>query len=450
MATLTAPPLNGIHGSGPEPAHSPERPLAADAGWYAPPAPPEPKSVEEAGLSEHDVESLIFKTLLHYGPLSGSALADHMCLPRAVLLDTLGRMREDLSIAIRSSSGVSDYVYQLTDPGHSRAKQHRDRSPYLGPAPAPMAVYERAVAKQSVRTAGLTLGALTASLRDLSVKPELVSRLCQAANDGGGLFLFGKPGNGKTTLAERLCRATGQYIWVPYVVSVGADLIRVFDAACHERVEANGSSQTRFDRRWVLIRRPTVVVGGELKLEQLDAQYQPLLGVHEAPLQMKAAGGALVIDDFGRQRASSSEILNRLIVPLEKRMDFINLASGRQVRTPFDLLFVLSTNLEPRELVDEAFLRRIPYKIEVGDPDVAEFRQMLENQAAGLGMGIKPGAIDWLLEHAYRAANRTPRYCHARDLLRQVRTYCSVHAQAPWVSQETLGVAVHNYFAAIS
>lgn len=411
--------------------------------------PPEPQNLEQAGVSESELESLLLKSLLHAGAASGATLADGACLPAVLVRESLGSLRDGLLIAIKCASGLNDYVYQLTELGHARAKQHRERCAFVGPAPVPIAIYQRAMERQSIKQCGLSLAAMRQALADLSIKPSLVSRLCQAVNDGGGMFLFGKPGNGKTTVAERLCDAFGQYLWVPQMVSVGGDLIRVYDPVCHQRVELPGLAQ-RYDRRWVLVRRPTVVVGGELTLEQLEASYQPTQGINEAPIQMKATGGALLIDDFGRQRVGCDAILNRLIVPLEKGHDYLSLASGRQVRTPFDALFILSTNLEPSDLVDEAFLRRIPYKIEVSDPEEGEFRGLFEKRAAAADFEIAAGAIDWLLETAYRQAGRELRYCHPRDLLRQVRTYCTVHELPRQVNQQTLGVAIENYFATLS
>ncbi|QDU89970.1 hypothetical protein Pla175_33680 [Pirellulimonas nuda] len=414
------------------------------------PSPPEPQSLEQAGVSDSELESMLLKSLLHEGAASGAALADGVCLPTALVRETLSALRDELLIGIKSASGLHDYVYQLTELGHARAKQHRERCAFIGSAPVPIAVYQRAMERQSIKQCGLSLAAMRRALADLSIKPSLVSRLCQAVNDGGGMFLFGKPGNGKTTVAERLCDAFGQYLWIPQMVSVGGDLIRVFDPVCHQRVELPANAAQRYDRRWVLVRRPTVVVGGELTLEQLEANYQPTQGVNEAPIQMKSTGGALLIDDFGRQRAGCDAILNRLIVPLEKGFDYLSLASGRQVRTPFDTLFILSTNLEPSDLVDEAFLRRIPYKIEVYDPEEGEFRALFEKTAAAAGFDIAPGAVDWLLETAYRQTGRELRYCHPRDLLRQVRTYATVHELPRQVNEQTLGVAIENYFATLS
>lgn len=409
--------------------------------------PPEPASLTETGLVAAEIEALLLKHLLHGGVATGMQIASDLCLPRTVVVELLNQLRAELLVAIKGNSGLSDFVFQLTDAGHARAKQHVSRANYVGPAPVPLSYYTRSLEHQSCRRLGVSLPRLRTALRDLQLDPALVSRLAQALNDARGLFLFGHPGNGKTSIAERLGKSFGQYLWIPQIVSVGADLVRLYDPVVHRRVEHPQLNLQRYDRRWVLIERPTVVMGGELTLDHLDARFNSTVGIHEAPAQMKAGGGVLVIDDFGRQRASSSEILNRLIVPLEKGFDFLNLASGRQIQAPFDLLFVLSTNLQPRELVDEAFLRRIPYKIEVGDPTEADLAALVLQLANSGGYAVEAGAIEYLLEAHYRRANREPRYCHARDLLRQVRNYCQVHELPLALNPATVDEAVANYFA---
>lgn len=414
-----------------------------------PDAPPEPQTLAEAGLSEGDVEALVLKTLSQLGNSTGSEVAQEICLSRSLTGETLSRLRDELLIAIKSSAGVNDYIYQLTEAGVARARQHSARCNYVGAAPVPLAVYTEAINQQSIQNSRLKIRQLQAAFADLTLRAELVQQIAQAIHDGRGLFLYGDPGNGKTTIAERIVGAFGQHVWIPRMVSVGGDMLRLFDATCHEPADAGHLAITKYDRRWVLIERPTVVVGGELTLEQLDARYHPSAGISEAPMQMKANGGALVIDDFGRQRVSSTEILNRLIVPLEKQFDYLNLVSGRQIQAPFDLLFILSTNLEPRQLVDEAFLRRIPYKIKVGDPSEFEFRELLERLAEEKGFAIDAGAVDHLLDTHYRPSNRPLRFCHPRDLLRQIHNYCEVMEQPRRVCKDSINAAVMNYFSTL-
>lgn len=415
----------------------------------APPAPPEPQTLEKTLLTGSQVESLLLKGLLDLGNATGAELAAYICLSRPIIGEALNALRDELMVSIKASAGVHDFVYQLTDAGFQRARRYAQQCNYVGAAPVTLATYEAAIRRQSISKTRLTLQRLQASLEDMTLKEVFVSQIAQAINDGRGMFLYGSPGNGKTTLAERLCDAFGQYIWIPQMISIRGDLVRLYDPNCHELADAPQLKESKYDRRWVLIRRPTVVVGGELTLEQLDTRYNDAAGVSEAPVQMKANGGTLLIDDFGRQRVSSTEILNRLIVPLEKQYDFLNLASGRQIQTPFDLLFILSTNLEPRELVDEAFLRRIPYKIEVNDPDEQEYRKLFQMLTDKMGYELAPGVIDDLIAQHYTAAQRPLRFCQPRDLLRQIKNYCEVHELPQLVNSQAMEVAVHNYFAGL-
>jgi hypothetical protein len=204
------------------------------------------------------------------------------------------------------------------------------------------------------------------------------------------------------------------------------------------------------DQRWIRIRRPTIVVGGELTLESLEIKTNTNTGIGEAPLQMKSNGGTLVIDDFGRQRCSTDELLNRWIVPLETGYDYLNLASGRKIQVPFDQLIVFSTNLEPAALVDEAFLRRIPYKLDVQDPSEPQFRELFQLSASSMGIACRSEMVDYLIDTHYQRAGRPLRFCHPRDLLRQVSNFCSFHEVPREVTRQNLDAAVKNYFAAIS
>ncbi|TWT38281.1 hypothetical protein KOR34_32500 [Posidoniimonas corsicana] len=414
-----------------------------------PPPPPEPVTLAEAGVSADEVEGLVLKTLLHLGPTVGSGVAAEVCLSRSIVDATLDQLRDGLQVAIKGTAGLNDFVYHLTEAGHSNAQRRVERARYTGPAPAPLAAYEAAIRKQSLRRARLSVPDLGKALSDLTLRHEFLGQVAQAIHDGRGMFLYGPPGNGKTTIAERVVDAFGQHIWIPKMVSVGGDLVRLYDPSCHEAFNPPGLDAQRYDRRWVLIRRPTVVAGGELALDQLDASFQAALGVSEAPIQLKANGGALLVDDFGRQRVSSEEILNRLIVPLEKGVDHLSLASGRRIQTPFEQLFILSTNLAPRELVDEAFLRRIPYKIEVQGPTQDQFRSLVRRLAEGMRYEVSAESIDYLLREHYAQSERALRFCHPRDLLRQACNYCEVHELPKVVTRDVWDVAVRNYFVGL-
>jgi hypothetical protein len=424
--------------------------LAGRASEAAPLAvPPEPATLLDSGLPRAELESLVLKILLQRGACTGSIISEVVCLPRTIVGETLDRIRNELLVTIKSSSGIQDYVYQLTDAGFQRAQQHAARCNFVGPAPVVFDDYVASIYRQSLQRAPFSLKNLQRALASLTLQPSLVSQIGQALNDGRGLFLYGAPGNGKTSIAERVCGSFGQCVWIPQIVTIHGELMRIYDPSCHEAVKSPQLDALKYDHRWVLIRRPTIVVGGELTLEYLETRFNTSAGIAEAPVQLKSNCGTLVIDDFGRQRVSSTEILNRLIVPLEKHYDFLYLASGRQIQVPFDELLVLSTNLEPKDLLDEAFLRRIPYKIEIGDPTEIQFRELVTTQATALGFEMDPAAVEHLIEQHYRRAHRPFRFCHPRDLLRQIKNFCEVHGEPKRLTPDNFDLAVQNYFAGL-
>lgn len=410
------------------------------------PPPREPSSLGEAGLTEGVLDALVLKHLLQLGSTTGHQLAREICLPRLLVGQALERLRAELLVVIKSSAGFSDYFFQLTEAGFVRARQHAARSNYVGAAPIPLASYRLAMRHQSLETQRPSIEGLARAMGEFEIEPRLLSRLAQAINDGRAMLLHGSPGNGKTSIAERLCAAFDAPLWIPRMVGIGGDMLRLFDSSCHEEVTLPGLDSQRYDRRWVLIRRPCVIAGGELALEHFEARYSATIGISEAPISMKANGGALVIDDFGRQQVSPTAILNRLILPLENRVDYLNLASGRQIQVPLDMMCVLATNLEPRPLVDEAFLRRIPYKLEIPSPNSEQFVRLWNRLLEQLGFAAESGTLEYLVDKVYKEGQRPMRFCHPRDLLRQIRNYCQVHGEPPLVTRERIDEAVENYF----
>ena len=266
---------------------------------------------------------------------------------------------------------LGDHVYQLTDQGRERARLALRECAYAGPAPVPLEDYVDSVQAQTIRTEKPKKQQLEKAFSDINVEPEMLAQLGPAISAGKGMFIYGPPGNGKTTVAQRITRCFGQNILVPYALVEDGQIIKFFDASSHEPVETKEGSLLKasdHDRRWIRIRRPTVVVGGELTMDNLELKHDPVSHISEASLQLKSNCGSLLIDDFGRQRVNPTELLNRWIVPLENRIDYLTLANGKKVEVPFEQLIIFSTNLEPHDLADDAFLRRIPFKIEVGAP----------------------------------------------------------------------------------
>ena len=387
------------------------------------------------------------------GATSGRHVAEQLKLPYGIVHDGLQKLKAELLIGYKGSAGLNDYTYELSENGFERAQRYWQRCTYFGSAPVTLDSYIESVNRQSCKNATPRLSDVQRALSEFVLPAETVSQIGQAVNAGRALFLHGSPGNGKTTIAERIIRSLSDSIWIPRTITVTGEIIRLFDPSCHieDPLPADESvNGERYDHRWVRIRRPTIVVGGELTFEHLEITHNQVTGLNESPIQLKSNGGALVIDDFGRQRISTAELLNRWIIPLEKGHDYLSLTSGRQIQVPFDPLVVFATNLLPEDVVDEAFLRRIPFKIEMVDPTEAEFRALFEKTAEKLGVETPAKAFDHLVTRYYRATSRPFRYCHVRDLLFQVQNYCSFHEQPLDINEETLNIAARNYFGNMS
>ncbi|MEW4566014.1 AAA family ATPase [Bremerella sp. JC770] len=413
--------------------------------------PREPETLREANLTSTDVEALCLKYLLTAGEASGREIGNQLSIPFLLMDESLRKMKYDQLVVYKDTAQAGDYVYFLTDLGRERARRYNEHCTYYGAAPVSLKDYIASVRAQSLEGQSPSVAALETAFEDLLINKSMFRRLGPAINSGRGLFLFGAPGNGKTSIAERVTRAFGKYIWVPRAIGIDGEILRVFDPAVHDEVPLEDGpgimQQHRIDRRWVRIKRPTIIVGGELTMDNLEISTVQSTGVSEAPLQLKSNCGTLVIDDFGRQRMSTDELLNRWIVPLEKRYDFLNMRGGKKIQVPFDQLIVFSTNLEPRDLCDDAFLRRIPYKIEVIDPTEHEFRQLFDIMCPLMGFTINEPAIDYLIETHYKKVNRPFRCCQPRDLLMQVRNMC-LYENAPLeLTNEYFDDAVDNYFA---
>ena len=414
--------------------------------------PVEPDSLQETGLPVSLIESLLCKRLLLVGTCSGRKLAEHICLPFRILEPTFQNLRARQIIVHKNSAPLNDYNYALTQEGAERARAAMDACGYVGPAPIPLMDYVLATEAQSIRAESPKRSDLREAFEDITVDEELFESLGPAINSGAGLFLYGEPGNGKSTLAKRITQCFGQDVWIPQVIIEDGQLIKLYDAAFHEKSGEEESTilkSAAYDRRWVKIRRPTVIVGGELTMEGLEIRYDPNGNVSEAPLQMKSNCGCLLIDDFGRQRINPTELLNRWIVPLEARYDFLTLSTGKKIQVPFEQLIIFSTNLDPEDLVDEAFLRRIPYKIEIGNPEQDEFHELFEIYAEIFDCDYLPDVIDVLIEKHYVGAGRAMRRCHPRDLLQQIRNFCVYNELPMEMRDEYFDRVVKSYFSVV-
>jgi hypothetical protein len=425
----------------------PAKPTPGEPDAFVPLA---PRSLREAGISDSQLEAFVLKFLLARSSAAGREIAEHLALPFALVEPPLHAMKAQRLVVFRNTAAAGDYVYDLTDLGAERARRHLETCTYFGAAPVSLEDYVASVEAQSVRRQRPRLDRLRAALSELVLDDDLLGQLGEAVNSGLGFLLYGESGNGKTSIAQRVTRAYGEAIWVPRAISVGGEILRFFDTTHHEMLPWDDTNDTvdgrKTDARWVRVRRPTIVAGGELTMQHLEVTTNQVTGISEAPLQLKSNCGTLVIDDFGRQRVSPTELLNRWIVPLERRRDVLDLASGRKFEVPFDQLIIFSTNMTPSDLVDEAFLRRIPYKIDVNDPSEEQFREVFLRAAREMGVDYRESSIDYLLSRHYRPAGRALRFCHARDLVQQVANFCEFRGHALAVTEQNLDAAVKNYF----
>jgi hypothetical protein len=408
-------------------------------------------SLQDAGLAIHEVEQLVLRMLLSRGEATGRQVVQQLKLPLRLIEPVLSGLKKQQLIGYHGSDPTNDFVHRLTPAGEERAQRSMRRTTYFGAAPVPLSHYRQAVAAQTLEDQWPTHAQLSHALHDMQLSPKMLRRLGPAVAGGRGLFLYGEPGNGKTSIAERICRSFGNYIWIPRAILIDSEIMRLYDPLLHTEAPLSGQSDVvsdrEYDHRWVRIHRPTVVAGGELTLEMLEIQRNPSSNVNEAPLQLKSNCGVMLIDDFGRQRVPPDQLLNRWIVPLEKRHDYLNVHGGKKIQVPFDQLVVLCTNLEPRELADEAFLRRIPYKIAVENPSEAVFFQLCEQQCRELNIHYNPQAIEYLLNRHFRSGKREMRGCHPRDIMHQVRNYCIFHQEPLQLTKDNLDFAIETYFS---
>jgi len=413
--------------------------------------PLQPETLEETRLTVEEVERLVLKFLQQKGSATGREICAQICLPFQIVDPILKQLKQDQLLAFKGAAEMGDYEFVITETGRERARLYARECTYFGAAPVSLRDYLRAMEAQSVAKQEASEEDLREAFSDLIVSERMFDKLGPAINSGRGMFLFGEPGNGKTSIAERITKCFGSTIWIPRALGIDGDIVRLFDPGVHELVE-DGRGDGIFDlsgvdARWVQVVRPTVIAGGELTMSELEVVQNAQTKICEAPLQLKSNCGTLVIDDFGRQTMPVDVLLNRWIVPLEKRYDFLNLPSGKKIQVPFDQLIIFSTNLEPKDLVDDAFLRRIPYKIEVSDPTEEEFRALFRLMAPMMGFQYEEEPVNYLIETHYRQAGRPFRSCHPRDLLLQIRNYCTYKRIPKRLSQEGFDFAAENYFS---
>ncbi len=407
-----------------------------------------PENLAETGLNQVFVEDLICKMLLSLGSLSGRELSQRLGLPLQIFSDLLYALKQRLILAYQSTSGVSDFHYILTEVGRQKALLAREQSNYLGTAPVPFQEYLDSIEKQSIRNERPGQKQLESALKGLVLPPDFLDLLGPAINSGRGMFLYGDPGNGKTEVAIRIAKCFTNSVYIPRTIIVEGQLIQLYDPQCHNAAEPEQEEgQKSSDQRWLKIERPAVVVGGEMDLDSLEIGYNAQTKICEASLQMKGNSGVFVIDDFGRQRVSPEKMLNRWILPLEKRIDYLTLPSGNKIMVPFNALLIFCSNLDPGRILDESFLRRIPYKIRMTDPSEEEFVAILQDAAKQFEIPYEQSSVDYLMEQHFRNV-RPMRGCHPRDILQQLVNIALYEDRPPRMSKRDLDRSIARYFLA--
>jgi predicted ATPase with chaperone activity len=401
-----------------------------------------PETVKDAGIRRNVLEELALKTLFMQGELSLVELANQMHLSLAIVRDLFEHLRKGLLCEVKGMvEGV--HLITTTSQGRARALELLSLNQYWGPAPVSLEDYIRQVRAQSVRDIEVHADAVKKAFRHLVLTDETLNQLGTAMVSGKSIFLHGPTGTGKTAIAETLPRIYDDYVWIPYAVDVDGQTITVFDPHLHESVDELAWGDG--DGRWVLCRRPRVVAGGELTLEMLDLQFNPTTKFYAAPHQMKANNGVLIVDDFGRQRIRPEELLNRWIVPLDRRIDFLTLAGGKKFEIPFDLFVVFATNLDPRELADEAFLRRIQTKVKVDYVSAEQFDEISRRVCAEFGLSCDAEVFEEL--RCVISRRKQPlRACYPRDIVQHLRWAARYEGQEPQVNLAAIERACCSYF----
>jgi hypothetical protein len=412
-----------------------------------------PQTPEETGLSSTFLVELVAKVMYQQGLTRLTDLSSHLCLAGTVVEAVCQFMRRETLLEVsRRGQHEADVQFDLTQHGRVRAAEWLARNSYTGAAPVPLAVYTERVRAQSVVRQAITDAQMRATFADLVVPAGLVDQIGTAINSVRPMLLYGPAGSGKTYLAEQLRRLLGGAVAIPHAITVHGEVIRVFDAQCHHVIADDSQPRSaldnrdRPDARWLLCDRPCVVSGGELTLEMLDLSFDSRAGYYEAPPHFKANNGIFIVDDLGRQVITPRQLMNRWVVPMERRHDHLMLRNGGKFTIPFDMVLVFSSNLTPAQLEDPAFLRRIGSKIAIGAVDLPEYEEIFRRVCEAEGIEYLPQAFELLVKTYHRGRGRPLLACYPRDLLQLIASRSRYLGVAPLLSHELIDWAWQAYF----
>jgi hypothetical protein len=408
--------------------------------------PPLPEELNDTGIAEQFLCDLALKHVAMLPEPTTAAVAERLHMPRTLTEELLQKLYREKLIEVRMQSAMGSTRYAMLDHGWDRLSRLLSVCGYVGAAPVSLNDYAHMMRLQSIPAHPASIETVRTSFHDLVLPDSLLQTLGCVINSRRSLFLTGLPGTGKTAVAERINGALSGGIWIPYAIEIDGQIIRVYDSHCH-RLISEDETPAEYDRRWAFIERPLVVVGGELTLENADLTWSEAARFYEAPFQMKSNGGTLVIDDFGRQRVAPQDLLNRWIVPLERRVDYLALHTGKKIEVPFEQLVVFSTNLEEKDLADQAFLRRMGYRARVEPPTATAYKEIFKRQAYNRGFKCEKVVMDYILMK-YRVEHRQMKGCEPRDLLDRATDICLFEGLRMEMTKEVLDIAWKNYFGA--